>query len=110
MTDTSHSGTRPVSTDFRANVRLSGSSPLPSSVVLEHHRSCWKQPLHSRDWYKYSLTFARVCSSWKRAQDPKPPCSETVKGEKSGEEGQTLKQATCPEVVLLRFEGERGQD
>lgn len=95
--------------DFRANVLLSGSSSLPSSVVLGHHRSCWKQPLLNRGWFKYSLTFARVCSSWKRAQHPKPPCSGTVKGTRAGEEGQTLKEATCPEVVLLRFEGERDQ-
>lgn len=106
MTDTSHSGIRPVSMDFRENVLLSGSSPLPSSVVLGHHRSCWKQPLHSRGWFKCSLTFARVCSSWKKAQDPKPPCSETLKGAKGGEEGQTSKEATCPGVVLLRFGGE----
>lgn len=56
-----------VSTDFRANVLFSGSSCLPSSVVLGYHRSCWKQLLHSRGWFKYSLTFVRVCSSWKRA-------------------------------------------
>lgn len=92
--------------DFRANVLLSGSSSLPSSVVLGHHRSCWKQLLRSRGWFKYSVIFVRVFSSWKRAQEPKPPCSETVKGEKSGEEGQTLKEATCPEVVLLAFEGQ----
>lgn len=95
-----------VSTDFRVNVLLSGSSPLPSFVVLGHHRSCWKQLLHGRGWFKCSLIFARVSSSWKRAQDPKPSCSETVKGAEGGEEGQASKEASCPEVVLLRFEGE----
>lgn len=55
-----------------------------------------------------------MCSSWKRAQDPKPPCSETVKGAEGGEEGQASRGKNCsstagPEVVLLRLEGEQGQ-
>lgn len=45
-----------------------------------------------------------MCSSWERTRDPEPPCSETAKAAEGGED-----KADCPEVLLLRLGGERGQ-
>lgn len=92
MTDTSHSGTRQCPWVLEQMLCASFWQLLSALFCFSGTSQELLEAATLEEWWvKYSLTFARVCSSWKRAQDSKPPCSEAVKGVEGGEEGQALR-------------------